>query len=137
VHRAGGRILTGTDHPNPYIVDGFSLHEELERLVTDVEMTPYEALYASTRASAEYQRAGAVDGMIVEGAAADLVLLDANPLDDIKATRSVNTVLRGTALLRRDRIDEGLARIRKAYAAMPTVDLNLAGGTEYTPKQDG
>ena len=135
VHRAGGLVLTGTDHPNPYIVDGFSLHEELERLVSDAGMSQLETLYASTRRAAEYH--GEKDsGFIAKGAHADLVLLDANPLDDITATRKIDTVLRGNVLLRQDKIREGLARVQKAFAAMPAVGVNLAAGSEYTSKAE-
>ena len=135
VHQAGGLVLTGTDHPNPYIIDGFSLHEELERLVGDAGMSQFDTLYASTHRAAEYH--GEKDGgFIAEGADADLVLLDANPLRDITATRKIDTVLRGNVLLRQDKIREGLTRVQKAFAAMPAVEVNLAAGSEYMTKTE-
>lgn len=135
VYQAGGRILTGTDSPNPCIVDGFSLHEEFEHLVNAAGMTRYDTLFATTRRAAEYHRERAENGTVVVGADADLLLLDANPLDDIRATRSVNTVLCGTALLRRDKIDEGLTRIHKAFDAMPPVEFQLQHFTTQESKE--
>lgn len=118
--QAGVRILTGTDFPNPYVVEGFSLHEELQLLVDHGGLTPAEALQASTRQAAIYHDDGAADGMVVAGGAADLVLIDGDPLSDISATRKIDTVLvAGTTLIRKAAIEEGLARIQARFVAMP------------------
>ncbi|QGN55465.1 amidohydrolase family protein [Novosphingobium sp. Gsoil 351] len=133
VHQAGGRVLTGTDYPNPYVVEGLSLHEELEHLVGQSGLTPYEAIFASTRRAAEYHRDGPADGTIREGAIADLVLLDADPLEDIANTRAIDTVLCGSAIVRKDSIHEGMARIRRRFEAMPVPRVDLSNGSDYAP----
>jgi imidazolonepropionase-like amidohydrolase len=120
LHRHGARVLTGTDVPNPHVVEGFTLHEELEDLVNQCGVAPADVLFASTRRAAEYHGEGAVDGTVTVGAKADLVLVDGDPLADIRATRGIHTVLTGNHLLRKAAIDDGLQRVLAAYAAMPT-----------------
>ena len=133
---AGVRVLTGTDFPNPYVVEGHSLHEELQLFVERCGYTPMEALFASTRHAAEYDGNGPADGTVGVGGRADLVLLDADPLADISATRSVNTVLAGGVLLRQDQIEEGLARVRQAYDAMPPARAQVPTQHEYVKQPD-
>lgn len=91
LHQAGADLLTGTDTPNPFVVPGASLHEEMELLV-ESGLTPGEALVAGTRAPAEFL--GRSDlGTITVGSQADLVLLRQNPLEDIRATREISGVM--------------------------------------------
>ncbi len=92
---ARGGILLGTDMGNPFVVAGFSLHEELAYLV-QAGLTPYQALRAGTADAARCLGAGAEWGTIAEGRAADLLLLEANPLEDARhAARRVGVLLRG------------------------------------------
>jgi len=79
MRRAGVRFIAGTDTANPYIFPGSSLHEELALLV-QAGFTPMQALQSATRDPAQYL--GLLDsvGTIEKGKAADLVLLDADPL---------------------------------------------------------
>ncbi|MFM8517793.1 MAG: amidohydrolase family protein [Nevskiaceae bacterium] len=119
LHGHGARLLTGTDVPNPHVVEGFTLHEELEDLVNHCGVSPSDALLASTRRAAEYLGESVADGTVTVGAKADLVLVDGDPLTDIRATRGVQTVLTGNHLLRKAGIDEGLRRVLAAYEAMP------------------
>jgi imidazolonepropionase-like amidohydrolase len=97
--RAGVRMLIGSDAPNPGSVPGIGLHRELE-LFVKVGYTPYEALRTATRDAAEF--AGVLDslGTIEPGRLADLVLLDANPLVDIRNARRIRAVLLQGRLLR-------------------------------------
>jgi hypothetical protein len=120
-HRAGVRVLTGTDYPNPYVVAGYSLHEELVHLTQQCGLMPHEALHASTRRAAEYHGGAAEDGLVAVGGIGDLVLLDGNPLDDIHHTRRVHAVLAGAHYIGPDALAAGKARIALAYAAMPPV----------------
>jgi len=93
LHRAGARLLLGSDAPQVFNVPGFSLHRELAFLV-EAGLTPYEALQAGTTAAAEFLGTNA--GSVAIGRDADLVLLDANPLTDISNTRRVyGVMLRG------------------------------------------
>ena len=120
-HRAGVRLLTGTDYPNPYVVAGYSLHEELVHLTQQCGLMPHEALHASTRRAAEYHEGAPEDGLVAVGGIGDLVLLDGNPLDDIHHTRRVHAVLAGAHYIGPDALAAGKARIQQAYAAMPSV----------------
>jgi hypothetical protein len=92
VRRAGGKLLVGSDAPNPFVVPGASLHRELELLVT-VGMSPMEALVAATRGNAEALGLGRDLGILAPGKLADVLLLTANPLEDIASTRQVRLVL--------------------------------------------
>jgi len=105
-HRAGGVVLAGTDCPNVAIVSGYSLHRELELLVR-AGLSTMDALLAATRKPAErLDRAGEF-GSIAPGLVADLVMIGADPLADIRNVRRIERVLaRGRmyepeALLRR------------------------------------
>ncbi|MBS0274761.1 MAG: amidohydrolase family protein [Proteobacteria bacterium] len=119
---AGVRILTGTDFMNPYVVEGFSLHEELDRLVRDCGFDPHDALFGSTRLGADYHDEAAIEGTVSVGARSDLLLLNSDPLSDIRATRDIDAVIVGRHLLRADGIAEGLRRVREAYTRMPVVE---------------
>lgn len=95
MRRAGVQFMAGTDSPNPWVLPGQSLHEELSLLVL-VGFTPMEALQAATRNPAKYL--GMLDslGTVEAGKIADLVLLEANPLETISNTRRISAVvLRG------------------------------------------
>jgi imidazolonepropionase-like amidohydrolase len=93
LHAAGARLLLGTDFPNPFVVPGFSAHDELANLV-DAGLTPYEALRAGTKDAAEYL--GDDFGEVAQGKRADLVLVDADPLLDVRnVTRRQGVMVRG------------------------------------------
>jgi hypothetical protein len=94
MHRAKVRILAGTDTPNPLVVPGLALHEELELFVS-AGFSPAEALRAATADSAECLGLTDQYGTIEVGKRADLVLLTADPLADIRNTRMIETVLLG------------------------------------------
>ncbi len=78
----GARILLGTDSPQIFSVPGFSLHHEMA-LWVDNGMTPYEVLETGTRRVAEYYDATDDFGSVDVGHRADLLLLNANPIEDI------------------------------------------------------
>lgn len=103
MHRAGVSILAGTDEPNPYCFPGFSLHDELALFVR-AGMTPLEALQTATANPAKYLNLTDSLGTIEKGKLADLVLLDANPLDDIgNAKRIAAVVFNGRYLSKKAR----------------------------------
>ena len=91
-HRAGGTVLAGTDCPNVAIVAGFSLHRELELLVR-AGLSPMDALLAATSRPASRLDRRDEFGTIAPGLAADLVLLDADPLADIRSVRRIHRVI--------------------------------------------
>ena len=110
MERAGVEILAGTDTLNPYCLPGFSLHDELGLLVQS-GLTPMQALQAATRNPARFLGREKDLGTIATGKIADLVLLDANPLDDIGNTRKISAVVFGGKFYTRTSLDEMLARI--------------------------
>ena len=89
---AGVPVLAGSDSSALGVVWGFSEHDELE-LFVDAGLSPYEALSAATRIPAEVMDPGGDWGTISPGRRADLVLLAANPLDDIANTRQIEGVM--------------------------------------------
>ncbi len=92
MHRAGVRILTGTDAPLRNSPPGFGLHEELE-LLAKGGLSPFEILRAATLEPSRYLGTTDSLGTVAAGKLADLVLLDANPLDDIRNTRRIAAVV--------------------------------------------
>ena len=93
MRRAGVNILAGSDAgANEYSFPGFSLHDELAELVA-AGLTPMEALQSSTLNAAKYLGMTDAFGTIEVGKMADLVLLEANPLDDISNTRKIAAVI--------------------------------------------
>lgn len=118
MHAAGVPFLVGTDSPNPFVFPGFSLHEELQSLVKS-GFTPAEALYAATLAPMEFLRRSD-RGVVEKGHVADLVLLNANPLEDIRNTEKIAGVaLRGRYFSRED-LDKMLAQAEAAAQAEPS-----------------
>ena len=94
LYRAGVPILVGTDSPEPQVPPGFSLHQELELLV-ESGLPPAAALRAATLTNATVLGEKDNLGSILAGKLGDIVLLTANPLDDIRNTRSIELVIRG------------------------------------------
>ena len=97
-------MLAGTDAPMPGVYPGFALHEELA-LLAEAGLSPAQALRAATLAPARFLGVAAETGSITVGKRADLVLLDADPLVDIRNTRRINAVLLGGRVLGRADLD--------------------------------
>jgi imidazolonepropionase-like amidohydrolase len=91
MQRAGVPLLAGTDEPNPWVIPGFSLHDELALLVHG-GLTPLQALQAATINPARFLGATDSLGVVAPGKLADLVLLDADPLVDIHNTTRIAAV---------------------------------------------
>ena len=92
MQRAGVHILTGTDAPLRNSPPGFGLHEEMTLLARG-GMSPFEVLRAATIEPAQYFDMLDSAGTVATGKLADLVLLDANPLQDIGNTRRISAVV--------------------------------------------
>ncbi len=115
LHDAGARILLGTDTQNPFVVPGFSIHEELQDLV-DAGLTPYQAIKAGTRDAAEFLKSQGAFGIVAAGSRADLILLDANPLEEVRnANRRAGVMVRGRWLAAAE-LQARLERLATSYA---------------------
>lgn len=90
--RFGGKVATGTDSPIYFVFPGTSIHREMELLVSS-NLTPMQAIQAATRNSAELLGANNV-GTIEKGKLVDLLVIEGNPLEDIKATRNIKMVIK-------------------------------------------
>ena len=113
MQEAGVPILTGTDTPMPGIYPGYSLHEEMALLVS-AGLPAREALKAATFAPAQFLGLTATEGSVATGRRADLVLLDADPLQDIRNTQRIRAVVLDGRLITREAIDAMLAMAARA-----------------------
>ena len=111
--RANVGILAGTDVLNPFCFPGFSLHDELALLVS-AGLTPMEALQAATFNAARFLGKEKDLGTIEKGRLADLVLLEANPLEDINNTKKINAVVFGGKLIPRSEVQKMLDTVEAA-----------------------
>jgi imidazolonepropionase-like amidohydrolase len=111
LHRAGVPFLAGTDTPaGVYIFPGFSLHEDLQRFVA-AGFTPLEALQTATLNPAQFFGKEEQFGTIEKGKIADLVLLSANPLEDISNTQKIAAVIFDGHYYSRKALDKILASV--------------------------
>ncbi len=117
MREAGVRIMAGSDVAVLNIFPGLSLHEELRLFVDSLGMTPMEALASATRSPAQWLGIADSVGTIARRQVADLILLDANPLTDIRNTRRISTVLvRGNPVQPAD--------VLRSVRAMPDIRTN-------------
>src|SRR5580700_502008 len=117
LHKAGVPFLAGTDTPpGVYVFPGYSLHEELQRFVA-AGFTPLEALQTATLNPARFLGVEDKLGTIEQEKLADLVLLDANPLDDIRNTQKIAAVVVNGRYLSRHDLDQMLAGVEAAARA--------------------
>jgi imidazolonepropionase-like amidohydrolase len=119
LHKAGVPFLAGTDTPaGVHIFPGFSLHEELQRFVA-AGFTPLEALQTATIHPARFFGIEDQAGTIEKGKFADLVLLSANPLEEIANTQKIAAVIVNGQYFRRADLDKMLGRVETAAHRQP------------------
>lgn len=142
LYRAGGKLMTGSNSPEGMLLPGFTLHRELESLVA-AGLPPFAALWSATRSPASFLNHGGagrteyarVDsqgmrfetvttsdvgfGRIAVGKRADMVLLGASPLDDIRNTTLIEGVVLRGRWLPRDELDGILARSAEVLSLAP------------------
>jgi hypothetical protein len=111
-HEAGVPIMAGTDANDTMMIPGFSLHRELW-LLSQAGLTPMDILRAATTVPAAYLRKSETLGGISVGKEADLVLLRAHPLEDIRNTLSVEAVITNGRLHDRAALDALLAEAER------------------------
>jgi Amidohydrolase family len=123
---AGAGVLAGTDTGDPYVVPGFALHDELEAMV-EAGIPAAEVLKLATAGSAKYFGLEATHGSVAKGKSANLVLLDGDPLADIRNTRKVSAVVWNGKLLGRKGLD---ALLEGKQTGCPVVTGNAVSRTK-------
>ncbi|HKY61152.1 MAG TPA: alpha/beta fold hydrolase, partial [Gemmatimonadota bacterium] len=113
LHDGGVTVLMGTDSPQLFSVPGFSLHREVTRMAA-AGMSPWEILASGTRAVGEYFAGEDDFGTIAPGQRADLVLLSADPLQDVASLSGIEGVMVRGRWHPKTAIDERLAAIAAA-----------------------
>jgi len=113
MNHAGVRIIAGTDVLNPYCFPGFSLHDELQLLV-QAGLTPMQAIQAATSSAAEFSGRLDILGTVEVGKIADLVILTANPLENIENTTKISTVIFNGRVNTRVALDVMLAQAKSS-----------------------
>lgn len=113
VKESGMKIYAGTDagYLNTYDFPGLAIHLELQKLVK-YGLTPREALEASIVNGPEYFGMDELYGSIEEGKKANLLLLNSNPLENIEATLTIQSLILNGKLLNREKLDGMLADIK-------------------------
>ena len=109
---SGGAVMAGSDAPGGLMGYGWTLHRELEMLVA-AGLTPWQALEAATVVPARFLGAESQFGSIATGRRADLIVLDADPLRDIRNSTRIATVMIGGRVLERAERDASIERARR------------------------
>jgi imidazolonepropionase-like amidohydrolase len=116
--QAGVKFLAGTDVGVAFMYPGFSLHDELRLYVSHLGFSPMEALRAATHNPAEFYDIASSQGGIAPGQVADLILLDANPLENIANTRMIQSVVVAGRVWTRRLLDALMAETAKRVAEL-------------------
>lgn len=127
LHRAGVPVLAGTETGTPYCLPGFALHDELAELV-GAGFSPMQALRAATVEPARFLGRQHIAGTVQPGRLADLVVLDADPLRDIRNTQRIHAVVTRGRYIAPDKRQAMLADVAAAAKAyVPPAGAALAG----------
>ncbi len=132
LYTAGAKLMVGSDSPQLFMVAGFAVHREMEALA-EAGIAPYGVLEAATRNAAEYLGEAGTWGTVAEGRRADLLLLEANPLQDVKHTRDIAGVMVRGQWLPRSELDELLERTAVVANAPPPVKKSVATAASGAP----
>jgi predicted amidohydrolase YtcJ len=113
MHRAGVEFMAGTDVGGAYTYYGFSLHDELA-LFVEAGFTPMETLQSATRNPARFLGELNSQGTVARGKLANLVLLEANPLENIRNTQRIDAVVLNGRYLPKETLQRMLAGVEAA-----------------------
>jgi hypothetical protein len=130
-HAAGVRIVAGTDSGDTYVFPGFAIHDELAELV-HAGLAPADALRSATIDAARFSGQARDHGSIEVGKVADMVLLDADPLVDIRNTGKIAGLFFNGQYLDRAALDQLLA-FAEAQASGLRTNLQLLWGALRSP----
>lgn len=119
LYRVGVGIIGGTDCANPYTFPGFGAHDELSLLV-ESGLTPLQALQTMTRDAARFLGVERTMGTVTAGKVADLVILDADPLADIRNSQQVHAVVARGRLVTKAEREKMLADVEAAANQPPS-----------------
>lgn len=111
-NKTGVGLLLGCDAPQVFNVPGPATHHELRYLV-DAGLTPYEALKTGTINVAAFYKKDGSTGVVKKGAVSDLILLSANPLEDINNTTKIEGVMLGKNWLPKSYLEQSLKKLQK------------------------
>jgi hypothetical protein len=114
LHDAGAGLLLGTDAGNPFVIAGWSAHEELANLVRS-GLTPYEALRVATVNAARYLGEEEKWGTVTPGKRADLILVEGDPLDDVANVGRIAGVMVRGRWLPKAKLDAMLEDVARSY----------------------
>jgi len=114
-------LLAGSDANASGVVPGFSMHQELQSLVS-LGLTNAEAIYSATVAPANWRSDNS--GRIAEGYKANMVLLSANPLDDIKNTNTLEYLFSANYFLSKNQKDKMLSKIEEIHNQVRTIQIH-------------
>lgn len=118
LHKAGVKILMGSDAPQQFSIPGFSLQREMQWMRA-AGMTPYEILKTGTVNVGQYFADQDSFGTIEPGRRADLVLVEANPLEDIRNASKISGVMVRGRWYPRTELDAGLLAIQAKHSRNP------------------
>ncbi|NNC96706.1 MAG: amidohydrolase family protein [Gammaproteobacteria bacterium] len=104
-NQAGVRMLTGSNASTPYVYSGFSVHDELVAL-TEAGLSPLQALRTATLNPATFSGVSNQFGSIYTRMHADMIVLNANPLEDIRNTRNIDSVINRSTYYDRAALDK-------------------------------
>jgi imidazolonepropionase-like amidohydrolase len=130
-HNAGVRIVAGSDAGDTYVFPGFAIHDELAELVR-AGLTPTDALRSATIDSARFSGKAGEYGSIEVGKVADMILLNANPLTDIRSTGKIAGLFFNGQYLNRAALDELLVFAEDQAGSLRT-NLQLLWGALRSP----
>jgi hypothetical protein len=116
LHKTGHGLLLGSDAPQLFNVPGFSIHHEIDGLLKS-GLTPLEIIQTGTVNPALFFNMPSVFGQLKEGMAADILIVDSNPLEDIRALKSLAGVMVRGKWLSKEEIDRKLQQIAKNGSA--------------------